>query len=146
MQVWRQWCVFLHCIGWKPCGVSGDLCYGSQWRVASQLDEFIQFEVEVEWSILRLLVSLGHCVAEVLDKVTRFFKALQLLLVLGAQVRRAVWIVCCAQVIYNSFYNHCSTHFGVPYHLNSTGVRQKILLTLQKTVKIRSDIPTLLLI
>ena len=45
---------------------------------------------------MRLLVSLGHRAAEVFDEFASFLEVLQLLLVLGAHVRRAVRIVRCA--------------------------------------------------
>jgi len=77
--------------------MSDRLGYRSQRWVASQLDEFMQFEVEVERSIVRLLIPLGHVVAEIFDELASFFELFQLFLVLLAQVRRAVGVVGCAQ-------------------------------------------------
>jgi len=45
-----------------------------------------------------LLIALGHMVAEVLDEFTTFLEVFQLLLVLLAQVRWAVGIVCCTEL------------------------------------------------
>ena len=78
---------------------SGKLHHGSQWWIASQLNELVKFEVEVEWSIMWLLISLGHVVAKVLDQFAGFLEVLQLLFVLLAQVCRAVWIVGCTDLV-----------------------------------------------
>jgi len=61
------------------------------------MNKFIKFEVEVERSIMWLLISLGHVAAEVLDEITGFLKVFQLFLVLLAQVHRAVRIVGCTK-------------------------------------------------
>ena len=68
-----------------------------------QLNEFIEFEIKVEWSIMRLLISLGHVVAQVLDELARFLKVLQLPLVLLPHVHRAVWIVGCTNLKKNIY-------------------------------------------
>jgi len=47
---------------------------------------------------MRLLIPLGHVVAEVVDKLAGLLEVLQLLLVLLAQVHWAVWIVGCTNL------------------------------------------------
>ena len=58
-------------------------------------DESLEFSVEVERPVLRLLVALRHRVAEVTDEFTRVLETHQLALVLLAHVLRTPRIKRC---------------------------------------------------
>ena len=53
-------------------------------------DEAVEFSVEVQWSVLRLLVTLRHVVAKVSNQFARVFETHQLPLVLLAHVLRTL--------------------------------------------------------